>query len=194
MVENVFKCVDKLLLKIPKTRAIMCQSYTRTSPILAASVTFQPGSTILCMLTHWGRVTHTCLSNLINGSDNGLAPDWRQAIIWTNVRILLIGPLRTNFSEILIKIHTFSFKKINLKHHLQNSGQLVSASMSYQGYEFVTVRCHYNEVQHNMILHRSLQWLRQNINLSFNTQKQTPHSLPSQVIYGISIVRKLTTA
>ena len=28
----------------------------------------------------------------------------RQAIIWTNTRILLIGPLGTNFSEILIKI------------------------------------------------------------------------------------------
>ena len=32
-----------------------------------------------------------------------------QAVIWTNARILLFGPLGTNFSEILIKIHTFSF-------------------------------------------------------------------------------------
>ena len=39
--------------------------------------------------------------------------DWRQAIIWTNAGILLIGPLGTNFSEILIKILTFSFKKLN---------------------------------------------------------------------------------
>ena len=39
----------------------------------------------------------------------------RQAITWTNVGILLIGPLGTNFSEMLIEIHTFSFKKINLK-------------------------------------------------------------------------------
>ena len=31
-----------------------------------------------------------------------------QVIIWTNAGILLIGPLGTNFSEILIKIHTFS--------------------------------------------------------------------------------------
>ena len=30
----------------------------------------------------------------------------RQAIIWTNA-ILLIGPLETNFTEILIEIHTF---------------------------------------------------------------------------------------
>ena len=36
---------------------------------------------------------------------------WRQAIIWTNGRMLLIGPLGTNFSEILIEIDTFSFEK-----------------------------------------------------------------------------------
>ena len=39
----------------------------------------------------------------------------RQAIIWTNAGILLIGPLGTNFSEILIKIYTFSLKKMHLK-------------------------------------------------------------------------------
>ena len=60
-------------------------------------------------LTHWGRVTHICVRNLtIIGSDNGLSPGRRQAIIWTNAGILLIGPLGTNFSEILIEIHIFS--------------------------------------------------------------------------------------
>ena len=43
-------------------------------------------------LTHWGRVTHICVSNLtIIGADNGLSPCQRQAIIWTNAGILLIG-------------------------------------------------------------------------------------------------------
>ena len=37
----------------------------------------------------------------------------RQAIIWTNAGILLIGPLGTNFSEILIEIHIFSFFQEN---------------------------------------------------------------------------------
>ena len=56
------------------------------------------------------------VSNLtIIGSDNGLAPDRRQAITWTNAGILLIGPLGTYFSEISIKIHTFSFTKMHLK-------------------------------------------------------------------------------
>ena len=67
-------------------------------------------------LTHWGRVTHICISNLTSiGSDNGLSPGRCQAIIWTSAGILLIGPLGTNFSEILIEIYTFSFKKIHLK-------------------------------------------------------------------------------
>ena len=68
------------------------------------------------LLTHWGRMMHICISNLtIIGPDNGLSPGQRQAIIWTNAGILLIGPWGTNFSEILVGIHTFSFKKINLK-------------------------------------------------------------------------------
>ena len=68
------------------------------------------------MLTHWCRVTHICVSRITNiGSDNGLSPGRRQAIIWTNVGILLIRTLGTNFSEILSEIHTFSFKKMHLK-------------------------------------------------------------------------------
>ena len=51
----------------------------------------------------------------IIGSDNDLSPGRRQAIIWTNAGILLIGPLETNLSEIAIKIHIFSFKKMQLK-------------------------------------------------------------------------------
>ena len=51
----------------------------------------------------------------IIGSDNGLSPSQRQAIIWTNAGILLIRTFGTNFSEILSEIHTFSFKKIHLQ-------------------------------------------------------------------------------
>ena len=65
---------------------------------------------------HWGRMTHICVGNLtIIGPDNGLSPGRRQAIIWTNAGIFLIGPWGTNFSEILIGIQTFSFKKMHLK-------------------------------------------------------------------------------
>ena len=67
-------------------------------------------------LTHWSRMTHICIGKLTTiGSDNGLSPGRRQAIIWTNAGILLIGPIGTNLGEILIGIQTFSLKKICLK-------------------------------------------------------------------------------
>ena len=84
----------------------------------------------LFALTHWGRVTPICVSNrTIFGSDNGLSPSRRQAIIWANAEILLIGPLGTNFSEISIEIHIFSFKKMHLKISSENGDLFVSASV-----------------------------------------------------------------
>ena len=66
----------------------------------------------LNVLTHWGGVTHICVIKLtIIDSDNGLVPGLPQAIIWTSAGILLIGLLVTNFSEMLIKMIIFSFKK-----------------------------------------------------------------------------------
>ena len=72
-------------------------------------------------------MTHICVSKLtIIVSDNGLSPGWRQAIIWTNDGILLIRPLRTNFSEILIEFYTFSFKKIDLKMSSEKTPAILS--------------------------------------------------------------------
>ena len=81
-------------------------------------------------LIHWGRATHICVGKLIIiGSDNGLSPGRRQAIIWTNAGILLIGPRRINFSEILSEIHSFSFKKMHLKMSSAKWRPFVLASM-----------------------------------------------------------------
>ena len=86
-------------------------SYNKAATDLAL---YQQHEAIL--LTHWGHVTHICVSKLtIIGLDNGLSPGRRQAIIWNNDGILLTGPLGTNFSEILIEICTFSVKKMHLK-------------------------------------------------------------------------------
>ena len=93
-------------------------------------------------------MTHICIGNLsILVSDNGLSPGQRQTIIWTNAGIVLIGPLRTKFSENLIEIHSVSFKKIHLKmlsakwwpflswpqcvnfFHEQRKGQIVSTEL-----------------------------------------------------------------
>ena len=71
--------------------------------------------TSMTHLTHWGRVTHKCVSELtIIGLDNGLSPGRRQAIIWNNPGLLLIEPLWTNVSEISIGIQTFSLTKMHL--------------------------------------------------------------------------------
>ena len=56
-------------------------------------------------LTHGGRVMHKYVNKpIIIGSENGLSPGRRQAIIWTDAGILLIASLGTNFSDILIEI------------------------------------------------------------------------------------------
>ena len=70
--------------------------------------------------THWGQVTHICVSNLNIVSDNGLSPGRCQAIIWPNTGILLFGPLWAKFIEIRIKIQHFSFMKMHLKCCLGN--------------------------------------------------------------------------
>ena len=75
-------------------------------------------------------MTHICVGDVtIIGSDNVLSPGRHQAIIWTKAGILLIGPLGTNFHEIFIEIHTFSFKKMYLKISLAKWRHFVSASM-----------------------------------------------------------------
>ena len=81
-------------------------------------------------LTHWGRVTHICVSKLtINDSNNALSPGRRQAIIWANAGILLIGPSGTTVSEMFIEIYAFSFKKMPLKMLSGNGGHLFSTSI-----------------------------------------------------------------
>ena len=67
-------------------------------------------------------------------------PGRRLAITWTNVGILLIGPLGTNFSEMLIEIQTFSFKKIHWK---MSSGKMAAIflGISVLKSRMVYVRC-----------------------------------------------------
>ena len=57
---------------------------------------------LVTLLIHWGREMH--IYALVNqatfGSDNGLSPVRRRAIIWTSGCVLIIGPLGTYLSEI----------------------------------------------------------------------------------------------
>ena len=108
---------------------------------------FEP---MMTRLTHWGRVTHICVGKLtIIGSDNGLSPDRRQAIIWTNDGIFLIGPLGTNFSEILIETNIFiqenAFESVVRKTAaILSRPQCVNKSI-YRimcGLSWITIFCH----------------------------------------------------
>ena len=110
-------------------------------------------------LTHWGRVTHICVGKTaIIGSDNGLLPGRHQAIIWTNAGILLIGTLGTNLSEILIKCHSFSFRKMHME---MSSGKwrpsclrlnVLTCSLGYLGWKkFLLVRFNFITMVQNKI-------------------------------------------
>ena len=75
------------------------------------------------VLIYWGRVKHKCVNKLdIIGSDNGLSPVRRQAIIWTNAGLLLIGTLRT---KVLWNLNKYC---CIWNCCLQNGGHFVSAS------------------------------------------------------------------
>ena len=53
---------------------------------------FESDASKMAALTHWLRVALICVGKLTTiVSDNGLYPGRRQAIIWTNAGILLIG-------------------------------------------------------------------------------------------------------
>ena len=62
----------------------------------------------------------------IIGSDNGLSPVRRQAIIRTNAGILLIGPRGTNFSDILIDIYTFLIQENSFENFVWKMAAILS--------------------------------------------------------------------
>ena len=119
-------------------------------------------------LTHWGRVTHiySSLNWVIIGSDNGMSPVRRQAIIWTNAGILLIGPLGTNFSETLIGIQTFSFKKSHLK------ASSVKWRLFCIGLNELTLNGSWSYISPARVLGISAQWIAQWLIYSTRTVKR----------------------
>ena len=99
--------------------------------------------------THWGRVTHIRVSKLtVIGSDNGLSPGRRQAIIWTNAGILLIGPSGTYF-----EIHIFLFKKMRLK---VSSAKWRPFFLGLNEFKCETCRRKFTHTQFYMIMHNNL--------------------------------------
>ena len=87
-------------------------------------------------LTHWDRATHIiCVGKLtIIGLDNGLLPGRREAIIWTNAGILIIGPQGTNFHEIKIIIPIFWFMKKTFENVVWKMAAILSRPQCLSNY------------------------------------------------------------
>ena len=95
---------------------------------------FQSCNAYTLILHHWGWILHICIGKLCHYWFRYWLLAWSApaimiTIIWIKARILLIRPLGTNFSEIWIKIHTLSFKKMYWKCRQQNGSHFVLASM-----------------------------------------------------------------
>ena len=81
-------------------------------------------------LTHWGREMYICVSELTSiGSDNGLSPGRRQAIIWTDAGILSIRTKEQTSVKFQSQFKHFISRKCVWKCRLENVGHFVSVSM-----------------------------------------------------------------
>ena len=79
------------------------------------------------------------INEVIIASDNGLSPIRRQAIILNNAGLLLIGSLGAIFSEILIKIHQLSFKKMHFKNVVCKTAAILSPISMCSGLHCIQV-------------------------------------------------------
>ena len=115
-----FECMHagaNILSKWHISISVNANRYRKIAPVLLA-LRLLTAKQYQAAPSHDGTSVGTviCVSRLTTiGLDNGLSPERRQTIITTNDGILSIGPLETNFSEIVIKIYTFSFTKMHLK-------------------------------------------------------------------------------
>ena len=112
-ISKVKSNVNLLFGPILKLRKTDRGRYTHLSP---QSVTNDFSLCDTFDLTHLPLVPHICVSGWCqHWFNNGLSPIRRQDIILTNTGILSIEHLKTNFSEILIKIQNLSSTKMHLQ-------------------------------------------------------------------------------
>ena len=85
----------------------------------------------LCELTHWGRVTHICVSKPGHRWVRWWrVVHWWQAITWTDAGLLVIGALRTG-TKFQSKCDSYLSRKGIWKCRLQNGDHFVSASICF---------------------------------------------------------------
>ena len=144
-------------------------------------------------LTHWGWVMHICISKLtIIGSDNGLLPGWCKAIIWTIARILLLGPLGTNISEIFNQ-NSYIFIQENA---FENVVWKMAAILLWPWCDKLKARIWRHIYTMTITTYSWVPLKHVKYNIIFNPATipdikliKTPHISPSQVSYGVSIDR-----
>ena len=87
-------------------------------------------------LTHWARVTQTCISILtIIGSDNVLSTGRQQAITRTNADYCQLDSWEYISVKFESEFYHFHSRKSIVKCHLKSGGHLVSASMCLLWFE-----------------------------------------------------------
>ena len=120
----------KLVLMVPvnnKPWLFQIMSWCRT-------VDKSLSETMKAWSTHWGWVTHICVSkkNPIMTSDNGLSPVRLQTVIWTNATILSIR-LRGMFcSEILFQIQSFRSRRFAWKCHSNDMCPAINGQLAWK--------------------------------------------------------------
>ena len=100
---------------------------------------------------------HICVGKLTAiGLYNGLSPRRHQAIILTNAGILLIWPMRTNYSEIEIEINSIPFKKMYLRNVICEMAAILSRPQSVK----ILQKTMYGPISGNTEIIRLLQIIR----------------------------------
>ena len=67
----------------------------------------------------------------------------RQAMIWTSARLLSIGPLGTNFSEILIKTQKTFIHENASENFICEKATIISGGDELTGMELTQFACNY---------------------------------------------------
>ena len=128
------------------------------------------------------------VSKAITGSDNGLLPKRRHAIIWTNADILSIRSWVTYFIEILFNLHWFSFKKMQLK---MSSGKWRPFCLGLNVLSLLKPQQLWivkNRAVNTLSDHYSA-FLISHGHFSQKNLWKTPYSSPVKVRYGVSFMR-----
>ena len=105
--------------------------------------------------TAWNYLEIWLMNELFSWYSTGASFQIFYNIIYTNAGILLIGPLATNFSEILIEMYMFSFKKMHLKMSSGSWGPLclgLNVLNEYNATPDIAIFCNIFETTSNRLM------------------------------------------